>query len=78
LVHRIVSIVIITPNEHIWHHSSDRAGSNFGANLSIWDRMHGTYSNPDHRPESLGIPLQLGLRRKLLFPFRTGKPELPL
>jgi sterol desaturase/sphingolipid hydroxylase (fatty acid hydroxylase superfamily) len=77
LLHRAVSLVIITPNEHVWHHSSDRADSNFGANLSIWDRIHGTYVRAAHRPESLGIPLRLGLNRKLLFPFRNRRPELP-
>ena len=77
LLHRVVSGVIITPNEHIWHHSSDRADRNFGANLSIWDRVHGTYQAAGSRPESLGIPLQLGLNRKLLFPFRNRRPELP-
>ena len=76
-LHRAISLVIITPNEHIWHHSSDRADSNFGANLSIWDRIHGTYRAAAHRPESLGIPLQLGLNRKLFFPFRNRRPELP-
>lgn len=73
--HRALSIVIITPNEHIWHHSSDQPGRNFGANLSIWDRMHGTYWKATHRPENLGIPSQLELTRKLLFPFKSRKPE---
>lgn len=77
LLHRAVSLVIITPNEHIWHHSSTRADENFGANLSIWDRMHGTYGSAAHRPEKLGIPLGLGLNRKLLFPFRNRRSELP-
>lgn len=78
LFHRALSFVIITPNEHIWHHSSDQPGRNFGANLSIWDRLHGTYWSAARRPESLGIPLKLGLKRKLLFPFRSRKPGLPL
>ncbi|MGA9772633.1 MAG: sterol desaturase family protein [Blastocatellia bacterium] len=76
-LHRAVSLVIITPNEHIWHHSSDRAESNFGANLSIWDKIHGTYAASVHRPESLGIPMPFGLNRKLFFPFRTRRPEPP-
>lgn len=28
------------------------AGSNFGGVLSIFDRMFGTYIEPDHRPET--------------------------
>src|ERR1044071_4331454 len=55
-LHRAISLVIITPNEHIWHHSSDRADANFGANLSIWDLLHGTYQAAANLPESLGIP----------------------
>jgi sterol desaturase/sphingolipid hydroxylase (fatty acid hydroxylase superfamily) len=77
LLHRAVSLVIITPNEHAWHHSSSSADSNFGANLSIWDRVHGTYEAAAHGPESLGIPLGLGLNRKLLFPFRNRRSESP-
>lgn len=77
LIHRAVSILVITPNEHAWHHSSGSADANFGANLSIWDRLHGTYKTAAHRPASLGIPLSIGLNRKLLFPFRNRRSGLP-
>ena len=73
LLHRAASLLLITPHEHIWHHSSDRADKNFGANLSIWDRVHGTYWNPVDKPSRLGIPLPLGLGRKLLFPYSGEK-----
>jgi len=35
---------VITPHEHAWHHSSARTDVNFGANLSLWDRVHGAYA----------------------------------
>ncbi|MCG6857500.1 MAG: sterol desaturase family protein [Salaquimonas sp.] len=38
-------LVIVTPDMHRVHHSSDRneTDSNYGFNLSIWDRMFSTY-----------------------------------
>jgi sterol desaturase/sphingolipid hydroxylase (fatty acid hydroxylase superfamily) len=68
-LHRALGCVLITPHEHAWHHSSDRAGCNFGANLSLWDRLHGTYYSPASRAEACGLPLTLSLKRKLMFPF---------
>ena len=46
--------VLITPLAHRYHHAIDErfAGSNFGGVLSIWDRMFGTYVEPDHRAET--------------------------
>jgi sterol desaturase/sphingolipid hydroxylase (fatty acid hydroxylase superfamily) len=65
-IHRAVSIVLITPHEHAWHHSATQTGVNFGANLSIWDRLHGTYAAPDERPAELGLPLDAGTTARLL------------
>ena len=46
--------VLITPWAHRYHHAIDErlAGANFGGVLSIWDRMFGTYVEPDHRAET--------------------------
>jgi len=68
--HRALAIFLITPNEHAWHHSSKQSGKNFGANLSLWDRLHATYYSPATLPQVLGIPLNLNITRKLLFPFK--------
>jgi sterol desaturase/sphingolipid hydroxylase (fatty acid hydroxylase superfamily) len=70
-LHRALGYVLITPHEHAWHHSRDRAGCNFGANLSLWDRLHGTYYSPAARAEACGLPLALSLKRKLMFPFNV-------
>jgi sterol desaturase/sphingolipid hydroxylase (fatty acid hydroxylase superfamily) len=70
-LHRALGRVLITPHEHAWHHSRDHVDCNFGANLSLWDRLHGTYHSPAARAEAFGIPSTLSLKRKLLFPFRV-------
>lgn len=42
---KILRLFIVTPDMHRIHHSieEDEANSNFGFNLSIWDRIFGTY-----------------------------------
>ena len=44
-VDRVLRVLLVTPDMHRVHHSTaeDEANSNFGFNLSIWDRMMGTY-----------------------------------
>jgi sterol desaturase/sphingolipid hydroxylase (fatty acid hydroxylase superfamily) len=71
--HRTLALFLITPNEHAWHHSADRPNQNFGANLAIWDRLHGTYYNPGVLPQRFGIPSRLTVKRKLFFPFAMRK-----
>jgi len=68
-VHRLLAVVLITPHEHMWHHSHDRADANFGANLALWDRLHDTYYREVHPPARLGLPLGLPWQHQLLFPF---------
>lgn len=42
---RVLRWLIVTPDMHRVHHSieDDEANSNFGFNLSLWDRLFGTY-----------------------------------
>ncbi len=42
---RIVRLFVVTPDMHRVHHSveENETNSNFGFNLSIWDRLFGTY-----------------------------------
>jgi sterol desaturase/sphingolipid hydroxylase (fatty acid hydroxylase superfamily) len=51
--------VLVTPRYHHVHHSCDLAlsNSNFGVTFSIWDRLFGTYTDPDQvkEPISFGI-----------------------
>jgi len=59
---RVLRLIIVTPDMHRVHHSSVRAetDSNFGFNLSIWDRFCGTYiAQPEAGHEGMEIGLQL-------------------
>lgn len=42
---RVLRLLVVTPDMHRVHHSveDNEANSNFGFNLSIWDRLFGTY-----------------------------------
>lgn len=44
-VDRILRTLLVTPDMHRVHHSveEDEANANFGFNLSLWDRLFGTY-----------------------------------
>jgi sterol desaturase/sphingolipid hydroxylase (fatty acid hydroxylase superfamily) len=78
---RVLRTVVVTPDMHRAHHSVIRTehDSNYGFNLSIWDRMFGTYTAEpkgghegmtvglqwqDDRPSKLGWSLWLPFRRK--------------
>lgn len=55
--------IFITPQYHRVHHSATRAsGMNLGTTFSIWDRLFGTYVDPetlsDSFPLGLGEPVQ--------------------
>lgn len=44
-IDRVLRLIVVTPDMHRVHHSveDNEANSNFGFNLSIWDRLFGTY-----------------------------------
>jgi len=51
--------LIITPAYHRIHHSATvHRGMNLGTTFSVWDRMFGTYVDPDAVPET--FPMGLG------------------
>jgi sterol desaturase/sphingolipid hydroxylase (fatty acid hydroxylase superfamily) len=57
---RVLRAFIVTPDMHRVHHSIEdhEANSNFGFNLSLWDRLFGTYKDqPDagHEGMTIGI-----------------------
>ncbi|MBK1716098.1 fatty acid hydroxylase [Thiocystis violacea] len=73
--------LLVTPDMHRVHHSvaADEANSNFGFNLSLWDRLFGTYRDQPrggHTGMTIGIdelrdPRRVcGLPGMLLLPFR--------
>jgi sterol desaturase/sphingolipid hydroxylase (fatty acid hydroxylase superfamily) len=55
--------VFVTPRFHHIHHSDNLAlsNANFGVTFSIWDRLFGTYVNPDEVKE----PLSFGIGEKV-------------
>ena len=57
---KVVRLLLVTPDMHRVHHSieDDEANSNFGFNLSIWDRFFGTYRDQPrggHEGMTIGI-----------------------
>jgi sterol desaturase/sphingolipid hydroxylase (fatty acid hydroxylase superfamily) len=54
---RMLRWIFVTPGVHFTHHAREEKfnlcnGSNFGARLTIWDRLFGTYAEPpDYIPE---------------------------
>jgi sterol desaturase/sphingolipid hydroxylase (fatty acid hydroxylase superfamily) len=79
--------VLVTPDMHRIHHSVvvRETNSNYGFNLSIWDRMLGTYNHYASKPQpeiEIGVeeirqPEQVGLLNLLVLPFKELKPANP-
>jgi len=61
--------IIVTPDMHRIHHSTlmKETDSNYGFNLSIWDRLFGTYTET---PEQGHSAMQIGLS-----PYQSRKPS---
>jgi sterol desaturase/sphingolipid hydroxylase (fatty acid hydroxylase superfamily) len=82
---RLLRILIVTPDMHRVHHSINdfETNSNFGFNLSIWDRIFGTYQAQPvdgHTNMTIGIKQfrdtkWLSLPRLLLIPFVGGEGD---
>jgi sterol desaturase/sphingolipid hydroxylase (fatty acid hydroxylase superfamily) len=68
-LYRWLSPWLMLPQDHRWHHGSEALGCNFGANLKVWDRLHGTNLEREDAPEDLGVEIELPLVRQLVFPF---------
>ncbi|MEM9486022.1 MAG: sterol desaturase family protein, partial [Cyanobacteria bacterium P01_F01_bin.116] len=65
-----LSAWLILPQDHGWHHHSGEDGCNYGANLKLWDRLHGTWHASEQWPSQLGQSSGLPLWRQLLYPLR--------
>ena len=58
----VLRILVVTPDFHRVHHSVivHETNSNYGFNLSIWDRLFGTYiAQPEkgHDDMTIGLPI---------------------
>ncbi len=69
ILHRSLSPWLILPRDHAWHHAREFVGVNYGANLKLWDRLHGTSYDSNTPPNALGISTNLTLVQKLIWPF---------
>lgn len=79
-VERWLRLAVVTPDMHRVHHSADRGehDSNYGFNLSVWDRLFRTYvAHPrlGHRGMVIGLQAHqgdepVGIGWLLMFPFR--------
>ncbi|MEH2178962.1 sterol desaturase family protein [Nostoc sp.] len=68
-LYQFLSPWLILPQDHAWHHCREVHNYNYGANLKIWDNLHGTYYQNKKLPYIIGIPSSLNLFQKLFFPF---------
>jgi sterol desaturase/sphingolipid hydroxylase (fatty acid hydroxylase superfamily) len=59
---RLLRLLVVTPDMHRVHHSveDDEANSNFGFNLSVWDRLFGTYRA---QPRAGHLDMNIGIHR---------------
>lgn len=79
---RWIRMLVVTPDMHRVHHSIavQETNSNFGFNLSVWDRLFGTYRDQPaagHDAMTIGIEQfrskdDLRLDQMLIQPFREG------
>jgi sterol desaturase/sphingolipid hydroxylase (fatty acid hydroxylase superfamily) len=82
-IDRVLRAIVVTPDMHRVHHSvvPREINTNFGFNLSVWDRLFGTYlqeTKQDARVMPFGLPSYQrpeasSLAWLLLFPFHRGK-----
>lgn len=66
---RVLRWFLVTPDMHRIHHSirTDETNSNFGFNLTWWDRLFGTYTrNPKDKQETMTIGIDLFREEKFL------------
>ena len=78
---RLLRFLIVTPDMHRIHHSVEKmeTSSNFGFNLSIWDRFLGTYIQDAKREQpkiTIGVDQfrtseEVSLKNLLLMPFKV-------
>ena len=61
--------LLVLPQDHAAHHADTEYFGNYGANLCVWDKMHGTFLRRGKATRRLGIPTRLSVAKQLLWPF---------
>jgi sterol desaturase/sphingolipid hydroxylase (fatty acid hydroxylase superfamily) len=70
--------LLITPRLHHQHHDAAAPGYNFGANLSLWDRLLGTLRKDRSYPVAYAVPDAPDAWSQLVHPLATGRsPDAP-
>jgi sterol desaturase/sphingolipid hydroxylase (fatty acid hydroxylase superfamily) len=79
-IDRLLQSWLILPRDHAWHHADQTDGHqqkkqhyNFGANLKIWDKIHGTYHHSELLPDRLGTPTNLSISQQLINPYQLSR-----
>ena len=85
---RVLRLLVVTPDMHRVHHSViiRETNSNYGFNLSWWDRLLGTYKAQPakgHTDMVIGLsqfrdPQKLSLTRLLILPFVGDPGRVPI
>ena len=80
---RTLRWLFVTPDMHRIHHSVEvnETNSNYGFNISIWDRLLGTYIHDGKKPQPeivIGVPEfrtpeQVSLLKLMLIPFQSTR-----
>lgn len=61
--------LFVLPQDHAAHHADRTIFGNYGANLCLWDKAHGTFLNRGETVERLGVATRLSVTKQLLWPF---------
>lgn len=76
-----LNAIIASPHFHHWHHANERAAwdKNFGAQLTLLDRLFGTYHMPEASPGTYGCDLKVPQNyvAQLVFPVLREVPDGP-
>jgi sterol desaturase/sphingolipid hydroxylase (fatty acid hydroxylase superfamily) len=80
---RVLRWLLVTPDMHRIHHSVEvnETNSNYGFNMSVWDRLLGTYIHDGKKPQPeivIGIPEfrapdQVSLLKLMIIPFQSTR-----
>jgi sterol desaturase/sphingolipid hydroxylase (fatty acid hydroxylase superfamily) len=62
-------LVVVSPAFHRLHHAADVPGVNYAGMLSLWDRLFGTFRDPESNADAAArTPLRFGLGEQHLAP----------
>ncbi len=70
-ISRFFHAVLVTPEDHAMHHRDPEIAANYGCNLKLWDRLHGTYRGPEGGSAMYGVANADGPLRLLFGAART-------